>query len=116
MSPNDVLEKAEETMWRGRFIGNTGDEFRAMNKTKVMGCNDDSGNFVVLDFWGVEEPEDGCDDVEDSVIDEEEEEASAGKYYKEKKGNEEEREAAGRIWPELGQIRDHEDSKLFSCD
>ena len=66
LSPKDVLKNKEETMWRGRFVGNAGDEFCGMNKTKLLGMMPyRRDSIVVIDFWEVEYPEGGTDDGED---------------------------------------------------
>ena len=62
LSPKDVLKNKEETMWSGRFVGNAGDEFCGMNKTKLLGMMPyRRDSIVVMDFWEVEYPEGGTD-------------------------------------------------------
>ena len=90
VSLNDVLEKEGEAILRGRFIGNTGDDFYAMNQTQVVGRNCLRGSWVVMNFWGAEEAVDG-NDVEDGVSGEEKD-ASDDKYKEEKRSEEEEEE------------------------
>jgi len=69
---NDILEKEQDRMWRGRLIGNDNDEFFMMNETKLIGrLVSNERILVVLDFWEVEDPEDGTDDVDDGVSGEE---------------------------------------------
>ena len=71
LSPKDVLENEEETMWRGRCIGNTNDVFCGMIKTKLVGTvRSRRYRNVVMDFWDVEYPEGGTDgeDGEDIVF------------------------------------------------
>ena len=82
LSPKDVLENKEETMWRGRCVGNTGDVFCGMNKTKLVGkVGPRRDRIVVMDFWDVEYPEGGTSDAEDGGSSgEEEENVIEGEY------------------------------------
>ena len=78
LSSKDVLEKEEDAMWRGRFVGNVGDHFFGMNKSKLVGCDVSRERIVVMDFWHSEvDGGDGTGVEKESANKENEESAGA---------------------------------------